>query len=94
MRFTRRRGDLANRIELYKPDHDQLMVTPTLQPYFKLHGSVDLKASDREMMLILGGNKIQKHARLTHEPDIETTGNGLLRHQERLRVGGEADRLL
>jgi len=30
-------GDLANRIELYKPDHDQLMVTPTLHPYFKLH---------------------------------------------------------
>jgi hypothetical protein len=52
-------GDLANRIELYKPDHDQLMVTPTLQPYFKLHGSMDLKASDREMMLILGGNKAE-----------------------------------
>jgi hypothetical protein len=49
-------GPLANRIELYKPD-ENLMPLPRLQPYIKLHGSIDIKQSDREIMLVIGGNK-------------------------------------
>jgi hypothetical protein len=49
-------GDLANRIELYKPGED-LTPIPRHQPYYKLHGSIDLKQSDRDLMLIIGGNK-------------------------------------
>jgi SIR2-like protein len=49
-------GSLADRIELYKPD-EMLTLLPRLQPYIKLHGSIDIKQSDREMMLVIGGNK-------------------------------------
>ncbi len=49
-------GELASRIELYKPAED---LTPLSrhQPYYKLHGSIDLKQSERGLMLIIGGNK-------------------------------------
>jgi hypothetical protein len=33
-----------------------------LQPYIKLHGSVDIKQGDREMMLVIGGNKTESIA--------------------------------
>jgi SIR2-like domain len=33
------------------------MEDPRLQPYIKLHGSIDIKQSDREMMLVIGGNE-------------------------------------
>jgi SIR2-like domain len=49
-------GALDDRIELFKPDQN-LSPLPCLQPYFKLHGSIDIKQSDREMMLVIGGNK-------------------------------------
>jgi hypothetical protein len=49
-------GDLASRIELYKPGGDPIP-TPRRQPYYKLHGSIDLKQSDRDLMLIIGGDK-------------------------------------
>lgn len=49
-------GTLADRIELYRPE-DELRSLPRLQPYIKLHGSIDIKQSDREMMLVIGGNK-------------------------------------
>jgi hypothetical protein len=49
-------GALDDRIELFKPD-ENLSPLPRLQPYFKLHGSIDIKQSDREMMLVIGGNK-------------------------------------
>ena len=49
-------GGLADRIELYKPD-ESLTPLPRLQPYIKLHGSIDIKQGDREMMLVIGGNK-------------------------------------
>jgi len=49
-------GHLAERIELYKPD-ETLTPLPGLQPYIKLHGSIDIKQEDREMMLVIGGNK-------------------------------------
>ena len=57
-------GSHANRINLYKPDPDQFIIKPDLQPYFKLHGSADFQIGARDMMLILGGNKpdnISKH---------------------------------
>jgi hypothetical protein len=47
---------LAERIELYQPD-EHLVLPPNLQPYIKLHGSIDIKQSEREMMLVIGGNK-------------------------------------
>jgi hypothetical protein len=49
-------GPLSERIELYKPDQI-LTPLPRLQPYIKLHGSIDIKQGDREMMLVIGGNK-------------------------------------
>jgi hypothetical protein len=49
-------GALADRIELYRPDEGLTPLT-RLQPYIKLHGSIDIKQGDREMMLIIGGNK-------------------------------------
>ncbi|HMK69554.1 MAG TPA: SIR2 family protein [Xanthobacteraceae bacterium] len=49
-------GALAERIELYRPE-ETLARLPRLQPYIKLHGSIDIKQSEREMMLIIGGNK-------------------------------------
>jgi hypothetical protein len=49
-------GPIADRIELFKPD-DTLTPSPHLQPYFKPHGSIDKKQSDREMMLVIGGIK-------------------------------------
>lgn len=61
-------GDANARISLYKPDPSQFVTIPHLQPYFKLHGSIDIKQSSNEMMLILGGDKltnIAKHPLLT-----------------------------
>jgi hypothetical protein len=56
---------LMGKIDLSKPDDpDKFSVIPGLQPYFKLHGSIDIKGGEREMMLILGGDKatnIAKH---------------------------------
>ncbi len=49
-------GGLDDRIELYQPD-ERLTLLPGLQPYIKLHGSIDIKQSDREMMLVIGGDK-------------------------------------
>lgn len=55
-------GSLASRIPLYKAGDDFAPV-PNLQPYFKLHGSIDIQA-DRNLTLVLGGDKqaeIDKH---------------------------------
>jgi SIR2-like domain len=55
-------GSLASQIPLYKAGEDFTAV-PNLQPYFKLHGSIDIQ-DGRNMMLILGGDKeadIAKH---------------------------------
>src|SRR5262249_5322368 len=52
------------RIRLWEPNESDLAVAPGEQPYFKLHGSIDIKGGERDMMLILGGNKtanIEKH---------------------------------
>jgi SIR2-like domain len=49
-------GPIAERIELFTLAESMTLV-PNLQPYFKLHGSIDIKQSDREMMLVIGGNK-------------------------------------
>jgi hypothetical protein len=56
-------GSLASRIPLYKAA-ETFSCTPHIQPYFKLHGSIDVQEGARDMMLILGGNKeadIAKH---------------------------------
>jgi hypothetical protein len=55
-------GALAERIEHYKPD-ESLTSLPRRQPYIKLHGSIDIKQSEREMMLVIGGNKATSIAR-------------------------------
>jgi hypothetical protein len=55
-------GSIASRIPLYKAG-DDFSPVPNLQPYFKLHGSIDIQ-DGRDMMLILGGDKeadIDKH---------------------------------
>lgn len=55
-------GSLASRIPLYKAG-DDFSPVPNLQPYFKLHGSIDIQA-DRNLTLVLGGDKqaeIDKH---------------------------------
>jgi hypothetical protein len=55
-------GSMASQIPLYKAAEDFVPV-PNLQPYIKLHGSIDIQ-DGRNMMLILGGNKeadIAKH---------------------------------
>jgi hypothetical protein len=55
-------GSVASQIPLYKAADDFSSV-PNLQPYFKLHGSIDIQ-DGRNMMLILGGDKeadIAKH---------------------------------
>jgi hypothetical protein len=49
-------GAVGGQIELFMPK-DKLELVPRLQPYIKLHGSIDIKASDHEMMLVIGGNK-------------------------------------
>jgi len=54
---------MADRIELYRPE-ETLTPLPHLQPYIKLHGSIDIKQSDREMMLVIGGNKAGSIAQL------------------------------
>jgi hypothetical protein len=55
-------GSLASRIPLFKVG-DDFSGIPYTQPYFKLHGSIDIQ-DGRNMMLILGGDKeadIAKH---------------------------------
>jgi hypothetical protein len=55
-------GSIASQIPLYKAG-DDFSPVPNLQPYFKLHGSIDIR-DGRDMMLILGGDKeadIAKH---------------------------------
>jgi SIR2-like domain len=55
-------GSADSRIRLFKTGED-FSVVPNLQPYFKLHGSIDIQ-DGRNMMLILGGDKqvdIAKH---------------------------------
>jgi hypothetical protein len=55
-------GSVQSNIPLYKAGEDFCAV-PNLQPYFKLHGSIDIQ-DGRNMMLILGGDKesdIAKH---------------------------------
>jgi hypothetical protein len=56
---------MASRIPLFKAGDDFSFI-PNLQPYYKLHGSIDIQ-DGRNMMLILGGNKevdIAKHSLL------------------------------
>jgi hypothetical protein len=60
-------GALAERIELYRPE-DTLTPLPQLQPYIKLHGSIDIRQSEREMMLVIGGNKA---ASIAQQPLLE-----------------------
>jgi hypothetical protein len=60
-------GPLAERIELYRPD-EILARQPRLQSYIKLHGSIDIKQSEREMMLVIGGNKA---ASVAQQPLLE-----------------------
>ena len=74
-------GGVGDRIELYKPD-DNLTTIPGLQPYIKLHGSIDIKRSDREMMLIIGGNKA---ANIVQQPLLKWYSEMF---QERLRSRG------
>ena len=55
-------GSANSLIDLFKAGHD-FSAAPNLQPYFKLHGSIDIQ-DGRNMMLILGGDKetdIAKH---------------------------------
>ena len=49
-------GPLAEHINLFRPD-ETLATIPNLQPYYKLHGSIDIQESERTMMLVIGGNK-------------------------------------
>jgi hypothetical protein len=52
---------------LKTPDSASFSLIPHLQPYFKLHGSIDW-ITEQEMLLILGGSKesnIQQHPILT-----------------------------
>jgi SIR2-like domain len=60
-------GPLADRIELYRPE-ETLTPLGRLQPYIKLHGSIDIKQSEREMMLVIGGNKA---ASVAQQPLLE-----------------------
>lgn len=48
-------GSLASRIPLFKVG-DDFSGVPYTQPYFKLHGSIDIQ-DGRNMVLILGGDK-------------------------------------
>jgi hypothetical protein len=48
-------GSLASRIPLFKAG-DEFSPVPNLQPYFKLHGSIDIQDGPN-MMLVLGGDK-------------------------------------
>jgi hypothetical protein len=48
-------GSLGSRIPLFKVGEDFSCI-PHIQPYFKLHGSIDVQ-DGRNMMLILGGDK-------------------------------------
>jgi hypothetical protein len=55
-------GPMASRIRLYKAG-DDFSAVHHLQPYFKLHGSIDIQ-SERNLTLVLGGDKeaeIDKH---------------------------------
>lgn len=55
-------GSIQSSIPLFKAG-DDFSAVPNLQPYFKLHGSIDIQ-DGRNMMLILGGDKktdIAKH---------------------------------
>ncbi len=55
-------GPMASRIPLYKAD-DDFSAAPHLQPYFKLHGSIDIQ-SERNLTQVLGRDKeaeIDKH---------------------------------
>jgi SIR2-like domain len=54
-------GVSGERIELYRPE-ETLTPLPRLQPYIKLHGSIDIKQSEREMMLVIGGDKAESIA--------------------------------
>jgi hypothetical protein len=76
-------GDLANSIELYKPGED---LTPLSrhQPYYKLHGSIDLKQSDRDLMLIIGSNKA---ANIDEQPLLKSY-HRVFEASLRLRVRG------
>lgn len=60
-------GALTERIELYRPE-ETLAPLPRHQPYIKLHGSIDIKQSEREMMLVIGGNKA---ASIAQQPLLE-----------------------
>lgn len=74
-------GALAERIELYRPE-ETLAPLPRLQPYIKLHGSIDIKQSEREMMLVVGGNKA---ASIAQQPLLEWYHH---RFAQSLRVNG------
>jgi hypothetical protein len=60
-------GSLASQIPLYKAG-DNFASVPNLQPYFKLHGSIDIQ-DGRNMMLILGGDK---EADITQHPLLDS----------------------
>jgi hypothetical protein len=60
-------GALAERVELYRPE-EILVSIPHLQSYIKLHGSIDIRQSEREMMLVIGGDKA---ASIAQQPLLE-----------------------
>lgn len=73
----------------WEPHPSDFNVSPRLQPYFKLHGSINWIASGSEELLVLGGNKhsiIDRHPILkwSHEKFTEY----LSRHGTRLMVIG------
>jgi len=57
-------GSIAKSISLQAPDPDNFRLIPDKLPYIKLHGSCDWVYDERNLLLILGGNKaanIDKH---------------------------------
>jgi hypothetical protein len=77
-------GSLASRIPLFKVAED-FSVTLNLQPYFKLHGSIDVQ-DGQNMLLILGGNK---EADIAKYPLLES-----YHEQFRLRLNSPGARLM
>jgi SIR2-like domain len=60
-------GSVAKIISLGAPDPSSFRLSPDKLPYIKLHGSCDWVYEERNLLLILGGNKaanIQKHSLL------------------------------
>jgi hypothetical protein len=77
-------GSLASRIPLFKVA-EEFSCIPHIQPYFKLHGSIDVQ-DGRNMMLILGGDK---EADIAEYPLLEW-----YHEQFRLRLNSPGTRLM